>query len=116
MCRPFPTVIKTPSGDKKIPIITQIGEDAWLEEESSNRLSDDAFSQISLSAYKFGTAIKISEELLNDSIFALLAYISKEFGRRIGAKEEEAFLIGDGKGNATHDMVSSPFIPVNAMY
>ena len=109
MCRPFPTVIKTPSGDKKIPIITQIGEDAWLEEESSNRLSDDAFSQISLSAYKFGTAIKISEELLND-------YISKEFGRRIGAKEEEAFLIGDGKGNATHDMVSSPFIPVNAMY
>lgn len=99
--RPLATVIKTSSGDRKIPIITQKGEAAWLEEESSYSLSDDAFGQISLSAYKVGTAIKISEELLNDSVFDLPAYIAKEFGRRIGAKEEEAFLIGDGKGKPT---------------
>lgn len=99
--RPLATVIKTSSGDRKIPIITQKGEAAWLEEESSYSLSDDAFGQIALSAYKVGTAIKISEELLNDSVFDLPAYIAKEFGRRIGAKEEEAFLIGDGKGKPT---------------
>lgn len=99
--RPLATVIKTSSGDRKIPIIIQKGETAWLEEESSYSLSDDAFGQISLSAYKVGTAIKISEELLNDSVFDLPAYIAKEFGRRIGAKEEEAFLIGDGKGKPT---------------
>ncbi|MEE5994539.1 MAG: phage major capsid protein [Oscillospiraceae bacterium] len=33
--------------------------------------------------------------------FDLPAYIAKEFARRIGTKEEEAFLIGDGKGKPT---------------
>jgi HK97 family phage major capsid protein len=45
--------------------------------------------------------IKVSEELLNDSVFNLEAYIAKEFARRIGAKEEEAFFIGDGSGKPT---------------
>ena len=99
--RPLATRIQTSNGDRKIPVITQKGEAAWLEEEESYSLSDDAFGQISLSAYRVGTAIKISEELLNDSVFDLPAYIAKEFARRIGTKEEEAFLIGDGKGKPT---------------
>lgn len=72
-----------------------------MEEEEAYTLSDDAFGQIALSAYKVGTAIKISEELLNDSVFDLPSYIAKEFARRIGTKEEEAFLIGNGKGKPT---------------
>ena len=72
-----------------------------MEEEEAYTLSDDAFGQIALSAYKVGTAIKISEELLNDSVFDLPSYIAKEFARRIGTTEEEAFLIGDGKGKPT---------------
>ena len=43
--------------------------------------------------------LKVSDELLNDSVFDLEAYISKEFGRRIGTKEEEAFLPGTGRGS-----------------
>lgn len=96
--RPLATKIQTSSGDRKIPVITQKGEATWMEEEEAYTLSDDAFGQIALSAYKVGTAIKISEELLNDSVFDLPSYIAKEFARRIGTKEEEAFLIGDGKG------------------
>ena len=99
--RPLATRIQTSNGDRKIPVITQKGEAKWLEEEEAYSTSDDAFGQISLSAYKVGTAIKISEELLNDSVFDLPAYIAKEFARRIGTKEEEAFLIGDGKGKPT---------------
>ncbi|MGN0326593.1 MAG: phage major capsid protein, partial [Lachnospiraceae bacterium] len=34
----------------------------------------------------------------NDSVFNIENYISKEFARRIGTKEEEAFFVGDGKG------------------
>ena len=45
--------------------------------------------------------IKVSEELLSDSVFNLERYIAKEFGRRIGAKEEEAFFVGDGTGKPT---------------
>ena len=99
--RPLATKIQTSSGDRKIPVITQKGEATWMEEEETYTLSDDAFGQIALSAYKVGTAIKISEELLNDSVFDLPSYIAKEFARRIGTKEEEAFLIGDGKGKPT---------------
>jgi len=51
--------------------------------------------------YKLGTMIKVSDELLNDSIFNIESYISTEFARRIGAKEEEAFLVGDGIGKPT---------------
>ena len=72
-----------------------------MDEEQQYSLSDDTFGQASLSAYKLGTAIKISEELLNDSVFDLPSYIAKEFARRIGAKEEEAFFVGDGKGKPT---------------
>ena len=45
--------------------------------------------------------IKVSEELLNDSVFDLEGYISREFARRIGAREEEAFFTGDGTGKPT---------------
>ena len=99
--RTLATVIQTASGDRKIPVVTSKGEAAWMDEEAAYTLSDDAFGQASLSAYKVGTAIKISEELLNDAAFDLPAYITKEFARRIGAKEEEAFLVGDGKGKPT---------------
>ena len=68
--RQLAKVIRTSSGDRKIPVV----------------------------AYKVGTMIKVSEELLNDSVFDLEAYISREFARRIGAKEEEAFFTGDGSG------------------
>ena len=33
--------------------------------------SDDSFGQVSIGAYKLGTMIKVSEELLNDSVFDL---------------------------------------------
>ena len=99
--RQMATVIKTSTGDRKIPIVTAKGEAVWMDEEEQYTLSDDAFGQASLSAYKLGTAIKISEELLNDSVFDLPSYIAREFARRIGAKEEDAFFVGDGKGKPT---------------
>ena len=96
--RSLATVIRTSSGDRKIPIVTSRGEAAWIDEGGQFPESDDSFGQTSIGAYKLATMIKVSDELLNDSVFNIEAYISKEFGRRIGAKEEEAFFIGDGKG------------------
>ena len=99
--RGLATVIKTSSGDRKIPIVTSKGEAAWIDEGGQFPESDDSFGQTSISAYKLATMIKVSDELLNDSVFNIEAYISKEFARRIGTKEEEAFFIGDGKGKPT---------------
>ena len=91
-------VIKTSSGDRKIPVVASKGSASWVDEEGAYQESDDAFSQVSIGAYKLGTMIKVSEELLADSVFDLEAYISKEFARRIGSREEESFFNGDGKG------------------
>jgi HK97 family phage major capsid protein len=60
-----------------------------------------AVGQITLGAYKLATLIKVSEELLNDSAFNIEQYIADEFARRIAAREEEAFVIGDGTGKPT---------------
>ena len=99
--RQLAKVITTSSGDKKIPVAASRGVASWVEEEGPIPESDDAFGQVSIGAYKLATMIKVSEELLNDSVFNLESYIAKEFARRIGAKEEEAFFIGDGTGKPT---------------
>ncbi|PKL22159.1 MAG: phage major capsid protein [Spirochaetae bacterium HGW-Spirochaetae-4] len=91
-------LIQTASGDRKIPISTSKGEAAWIDEEGTYPESDDSFGQVTISAYKLGTIIKVSEELINDSVFDIESYIATEFARRIGAKEEAAFFSGDGSG------------------
>lgn len=101
MFRQLAKVITTSSGDKKIPVVASKGTASWVEEEGAIPEADDAFSQVSIGAYKLATMIKVSEELLNDSVFNLESYIAKEFARRIGAKEEEAFFVGDGTGKPT---------------
>ena len=88
--------IRTGSGDHKLPIVASHGTGSWVEEEGTIPESDDAFSQLSLSAHKFATMIRISRELLNDSAFDLAVYIAHEFVRRAGAAEEQAILTGDG--------------------
>lgn len=91
-------VIQTSSGDRKIPLVASKGTASWIDEEGAYIESDDSFGQISIGAYKLGTMIKVSEELLNDSVFDLQSYITSEFTRRIGAREEDSFINGDGTG------------------
>ena len=99
--RQMATIITTSSGDRKIPVVATKGTASWVDEEGVIPEADDAFGQVSIGAYKLATMIKVSEELLNDSVFNLEQYIAKEFARRIGAKEEEAFFVGDGTGKPT---------------
>ena len=94
-------VIQTTSGDRKIPVVASHGSASWVDEEGAYKESDDAFSQITIGAYKLGTMIKVSEELLNDSIFDIQSYLATEFARRIGNAEEEAFINGNGTGKPT---------------
>jgi HK97 family phage major capsid protein len=99
--RTMAKIIQTASGDRKIPVVATKGTASWVDEEGAIPESDDAFGQVSIGAYKLATMIKVSEELLNDSVFNLESYIAREFARRIGAKEEESFFIGNGTGKPT---------------
>ena len=96
--RGLATVIRTSSGTRKIPVAQDNGEASWIDEGEEIPESDTTFSQTMLSAYKLGTMIKISNELLNDSAFDLATYIAQRFGVRMGNAEERAFITGDGVG------------------
>ena len=95
------TVIQTSSGDRKIPLVASHGTASWVDEEGTIPDSDDVFGQISIGAHKVATMIKVSDELLQDSVFNIESYIAAEFARRIGAAEEEAFITGNGTGKPT---------------
>lgn len=99
--RSIAKVIQTTSGDRKIPVVSTHGAASWLDEGKVMTESDEVFDQVSLSAFKLGTFLKISEELLQDAAFNVEAYLADEFARRIGAAEEEAFIAGDGRGKPT---------------
>ena len=95
------TIIRTENGDRRIPLVTGHGTAAWVEEEGLIPESDDTFGMIALGAHKVATIIKVSDELLQDSVFDVEGYITKQFGQRIGGAEEIAFLTGDGVAKPT---------------
>ena len=94
-------VFTTSHGSHKIPVVSNRGTAAWVDEEGQIPESDDVFGQQLIGAHKVSTLIKVSEELLNDSAFDLEGYFTKEFARRIGNAEEAAFLSGNGTGKPT---------------
>lgn len=94
--------IVTSSGDTfNVPLDLTHGSAAWIAESGSYTPSDETMTQASLSAYKAGTKIIVSEELLTDSAFDLTAFLSREFGERIGALVEDAYINGNGTGKPT---------------
>lgn len=96
--RQLATVITTGSGNREIPVEADYGTAQWLGEAAAYTESDATFSQVLLSAYKLGTIIKVSEELLNDSAFNIDSYVASAFARRFARAEEAAFVNGDGAG------------------
>lgn len=94
--RTLAKTIRTNSGTRTIPIATDSGSASWIEEGAAIQESDMSFSQETLSAYKLGCMIKVSNELLNDSAFDIAAHIAHRFGVRFGNAEEDAFINGTG--------------------
>lgn len=72
--RQLAKIIQTSSGDRKIPVVATKGTASWIDEEGAYLESDDSFGQVSIGAYKLGTMIKVSEELLNDSVFIVKGF------------------------------------------
>ena len=94
--RTLAKTIRTNSGTRTIPIATDSGSASWIEEGAAIGESDMNFAQETLSAYKLGCMVKVSNELLNDSAFDIASYIAQRFGVRFGNAEEDAFINGTG--------------------
>lgn len=94
--------ITTSAGEtQNIPLNLTHGTAAWVAESGAYTPSDETITQGTLSAYKAAAKMIVSEELLTDSEFDLPGFITNEFGERIGALAEAAFISGDGSGKPT---------------
>ena len=91
----------TTSGEHKINIAGAKPTAAWIEEGGALQFTDAKFGQKIMDAHKLHVAVKVTEELLYDSMFDLASYITTQFGIAIANAEEDAFLNGDGKGKPT---------------
>jgi len=99
--RQIARIVRTSSDKLKVPVATAVGTASWIDENEVIPESESTFSQITLNAYKLGTMMRSSTELVEDSAFNIQSYIAQEFARRIGSREEEAFCLGDGTGKPT---------------
>ena len=93
-------VIKTDS-ERKIPVAAAHTVAKWTAENAAYTESNPTFDQKTIDAYKLTDLIKISTELLEDSMFDLESYIAKEFAYAFGVAEEQAFCVGTGNGQPT---------------
>ena len=86
------------SGDHKINSAASTPAAAWIEEGESLTFGDATFDQIILDAHKLHVAVKVTEELLYDSMFDIENYLFDAFGKALANAEEDAFINGDGNG------------------
>ena len=86
------------SGDHKINIAASTPAAAWIEEGESLTFGDATFDQIILDAHKLHVAVKVTEELLYDSMFDIENDLFDAFGKALANAEEDAFINGDGNG------------------
>lgn len=99
--RQIARIVNTSREKLKVPVAAVSGTASWVDENEAVPESDSTFGQIVLNAYKLGTLMRASTELIEDAAFNIESYIAAEFARRIGTKEEEAFCVGDGESKPT---------------
>ncbi|MGW0993525.1 phage major capsid protein [Streptomyces sp. NPDC002523] len=79
------TILNTDSGEViQVPKTTAHSAAAIVTEGSPISASDPAFGQIPLGAYKYGTLIQVSRELLDDTGVDLEGYLAMQAGRALG--------------------------------
>lgn len=93
--------IITTDNERKIPVAASHSTAAWTAENADYTESAPSFTQKTIDAYKLTDLVKVSIELLQDSMFDLEDYIGREFAFAFGAAEEEAFCVGTGSGQPT---------------
>ena len=91
----------TTAAERKISIAATHSVAQWTPENGAYTESNPTFGQKTIDAFKLTDLVKVSTELLQDSMFNLESYISSEFARAFGVAEEQAFCTGTGVGQPT---------------
>ncbi|MFM9643139.1 phage major capsid protein [Streptomyces turgidiscabies] len=93
------TVLNTASGETiPVPKTTAHSTGAQVAEGGTIGTSEPAFGTVDLGAYKYGTKIQISRELLIDTGVDLEGYLSMQAGRALGNAFGVKCITGTGAG------------------
>ena len=93
------TVLNTASGETiQVPKTTAHSSAAIVTEAAAIGESDPAFGQVSLGAFKYGTVIQVSRELLTDAGVDLEGYLAMQAGRALGNAFGSHAITGTGSG------------------
>ncbi|QIZ45268.1 phage major capsid protein [Bacillus sp. RZ2MS9] len=83
------------SGKLEVLREKSIGTAGWFGEGQNINLSDYTMDKITLEQKRVGTAIELSQQLINDSGIDVVGYSTKLLTRRLGLTVDAAILIGD---------------------
>ena len=84
------------ASEKNVPFVASHATATFVAEGGTYGGNDPSFGQVTLHAYKFGSLLKISEELMADSAFDMLAFLSDEIGKAMGNAQAAYFWTGTG--------------------
>jgi HK97 family phage major capsid protein len=86
----------------KIPGLISGPEVYWTSELSTKHTTSVDFKEHTLTAYKMGSILNISDELLGDcDTFDILALVRTLFAERIAREEDRVISVGSGTGQPT---------------
>lgn len=93
------TVLNTASGESlQIPKTTAHSSASIVTEAGTISESDPTFGQVTLGAFKYGTVIQVSRELLTDAGVDLEGYLAMQAGRALGNAFGAHAITGTGTG------------------
>jgi len=91
------TILNTAGGEViQVPKTTAHSSASIVTEAAAIGESDPAFGQVSLGAFKYGTMIQVSRELLTDTGVDLEGYLAMQAGRALGNAFGAHAITGDG--------------------
>ena len=93
-----PRMITTDTGENILmPRLTAFGTATLISEAGAFTESDPTInSSVSMSAYKFGNLLQISDELIQDSAFDIERYVGEALGTQIGQSIAGYLVTGSG--------------------
>lgn len=86
----------TTSSERNIPVEGDAPAFAWVDEGGAYAETSTTFGNVTLGAWKLGGIIKVSEEILQDTMIDLESYLASKIALGIDKGEAPAFATGDG--------------------
>ncbi|KKN16796.1 hypothetical protein LCGC14_0972260 [marine sediment metagenome] len=94
--RQLATIISSESGTLTVVKDDVAGVSSLYAESAEIVAAKETFATATFSAYKIGRIVKITNELINDSMFNIEQFISRRIARSDAILEEQLFVTGTG--------------------